>query len=129
LEQVYFPIVNAKQMKNRNLNPSQPSPIETRVDFNITFYKSSSMTIKYYRNPPFAEFCTGRFSVIDFSNSPVGRIEYIKQSTGSETAKTFTYFMFGFFWAGLNLNSSHYNESTGIGYITGTDSFLFYFGL
>jgi hypothetical protein len=60
----------------------------------------------------------------------VGKIEYIKQSTGSETTKTFTYFMFGWLLGNFpNFDDSHYNESTGIGYITGEGALLFYFGL
>jgi len=126
-----FPIVNAKEIKNRQLNPPQPSPSEIIADFNITFYQPSLMTIKYFRNPPFIMAIWGGFFVIDLSNNPVGRIEYIKESTGSEIAKTFTYFMVGCFSTGYgtNFNTSYYNESTGLGYITGEELSLFYFGL
>jgi hypothetical protein len=127
-------VVGVSNVEDNNqisiLNPPQPSPIITRVDFNITFYKPSSMTYQRILNPSLPYIWhIGRFSVLDFSNSPVGKIEYIEQSTGSETTKTFTYFMVGFFWAGVNFSDLNYNKSTGLGYITGTDSLLFYFGL
>jgi hypothetical protein len=112
-----------------NLNPPQPSPIESSVDFNITFYKPSSLTYQRIISPSLPIiWYIGRFSVIDFSNNPVGRIEYIEQSTGSETTKTFTYFMVGFFFTGPSFSDFH-NESTGLGYITGEEALLFYFGL
>ena len=138
-----FPIVNTNQMQNGRykeefknqshasiLIQPQPSPIKFGVDFNITFYQQSSLTFRQIigQGLPILWYI-GRFSLIDFSNNPVGRIEYIEQSTGSETEKTFTYFMAGFFFVAVNFSNLHYNETTGIGYITGEGALLFYFGL